>query len=49
MFNQSFYCRSDITVKRDSRIDSCFFESEANTEEEEEETDGTATRCVTLF
>uniref|UniRef100_A0A3P9LRT1 Si:ch211-154o6.3 n=2 Tax=Oryzias latipes TaxID=8090 RepID=A0A3P9LRT1_ORYLA len=31
--------RSDITVKRDSRIDSCFFESEADTEEEEEETD----------
>lgn len=40
MCNDGFYCRGDITVKRDSRMDSCSFESEADTEEDEE-TDGT--------
>ncbi len=44
--NCGFECyRGDVTAKRDSRLESCFLESEGDTEDEED-TDGTHTHIL---
>lgn len=39
--------RGDVTVRRDSRLESCSLESEGDSEDDEEETDGTHTHTHT--